>query len=100
MFIIKIMPLIVLGFLEIFCTKPIDPVILATDCSTQVTSYNFIDSYSRRLINIELTDSKYEREIHLDELIRTKLFAQAAHNKKSSLNSSERSIIQLEKKSK
>ena len=97
MYIIKVTPFIVLGFFKIFCAKPIDPAILATVGSTQVTSFNFIDSYSRRLINTELNDSKYERERHLDELIRTKLFAQAAHNKKSSLNSSERSIIQLEK---
>ena len=80
MFIIKIMPLIVLGFLEIFCTKPIDHVILATVGSTQVTSYNFIDSYSNRLLNTQLQDSKHERDRHLNELIRTKLFAEASGN--------------------
>ena len=91
------MPLIVLGFLEIFCAKPIDPVILATVGSTQVTSYNFIDSYSNRLINTQLQDSKYERDRHLNELIRTKLFAEAARNEKTALDSSEKSMIQLEK---
>ena len=91
------MPLIVLGFLEIFCAKPIDPVILATVGSTQVTSYNFIDSYSNRLINTQLQDSKHERDRHLNELIRTKLFAEAARNEKTALDSSEKSMIQLEK---
>ena len=91
------MPLIVLGFLEIFCAKPIDPVILATVGSTQVTSYNFIDSYSNRLINTQLQDSKHERDRHLNELIRTKLFAEAARNEKTVLDSSEKSMIQLEK---
>ena len=91
------MPLIVLGFLEIFCTKPIDHVILATVGSTQVTSYNFIDSYSNRLLNTQLQDSKHERDRHLNELIRTKLFAEAARNENTGLDSSEKSMIQLEK---
>ena len=43
-----------------------------------VTSFDFAESYSKRLINTQLLDSDFERDRHLQMLVRNKLFSEAA----------------------
>jgi hypothetical protein len=60
------------------CEKPVAPEILAMVGSRVVTSFDFSESYSKRLINTQLFDSDFERDRHLQMLIRNKLFSEAA----------------------
>ena len=60
------------------CEKPVAPEILAMVGSRVVTSFDFSESYSKRLINTQLFDSDFERDQHLQMLIRNKLFSEAA----------------------
>ena len=46
--------------------------------SRVVTSFDFSESYSKRLINTQLLDSDFERDRHLQMLVRNKLFSEAA----------------------
>jgi len=46
--------------------------------SRVVTSFDFAESYSKRLINTQLLDSDFERDRHLQMLVRNKLFSEAA----------------------
>jgi hypothetical protein len=60
------------------CEKPVAPNILAMVGSRIVTSFDFAESYSKRLINTQLLDSDFERDRHLQMLVRNKLFSEAA----------------------
>jgi len=60
------------------CEKPVAPHILAMVGSRIVTSFDFAESYSKRLINTQLLDSDFERDRHLQMLVRNKLFSEAA----------------------
>ena len=60
------------------CEKPVAPEILAMVGSRVVTSFDFSESYSKRLINTQLLDSDFERDRHLKMLVRNKLFSEAA----------------------
>ena len=60
------------------CEKTIAPEVLAVVGSREVTSFDFAESYSKRLINTQLFDSDFERDRHLQTLIRNKLFSEAA----------------------
>ena len=79
------------------CEKKIEPEILATIGTSCVTARDFIDLYSNKLINTKIKDSQFERERTLDELIRTKLFAQAARSQNLSLDSVGQSRVLLSK---
>ncbi|MBT4555304.1 MAG: hypothetical protein HOC41_06445 [Candidatus Marinimicrobia bacterium] len=78
------------------CDKSIAPEILATVGSREVTSYDFSESYSKRLVNSQLKDSEIEREKHLQFLIRNKLFSEAALRDKLELDSIAHRYIQLD----
>lgn len=78
------------------CNKSIAPEILATVGSREVTSYDFSESYSKRLVNSQLKDSEIEREKHLQFLIRNKLFSEAALRDKLELDSIAHRYIQLD----
>ena len=60
------------------CDKTVAPEVLASVGSRVVTSFDFSESYSKRLINTQLFDSDFERDQHLQMLIRNKLFSEAA----------------------
>ena len=60
------------------CEKPVAPEVLAMVGSRIVTSFDFAESYSKRLINTQLLDSDFERDRHLQMLVRNKLFSEAA----------------------
>jgi len=60
------------------CEKPVAPHILAMVGSRIVTSFDFAESYSKRLINTQLLDSDFERDRHLQMMVRNKLFSEAA----------------------
>ena len=60
------------------CEKPVAPEVLAMVGSRVVTSFDFSESYSKRLINTQLLDSDFERDRHLQMLVRNKLFSEAA----------------------
>ena len=60
------------------CEKTVAPDVLASVGSRVVTSFDFSESYSKRLINTQLFDSDFERDQHLQMLIRNKLFSEAA----------------------
>ena len=60
------------------CEKPVAPEVLAMVGSRVVTSFDFAESYSKRLINTQLLDSDFERDRHLQMLVRNKLFSEAA----------------------
>ena len=62
-----------------------------------MTARDFIDLYSNKLINTKIKDSQFERERTLDELIRTRLFAQAARSIDLSLDSVGQSRVLLSK---
>ena len=62
-----------------------------------MTAKDFIDLYSNKLINTKIKDSPFERERTLDELIRTRLFAQAARSQNLSLDSVGKSRVLLSK---
>ena len=79
------------------CSQIVDSDILASVGSTQVTSYDFIESYSNRLIQTKIQDSKFERNRTLNDLIRTKLFAEAAREKGIYLDSIALNHVQLSK---
>ena len=70
--------LILLTTLYNSCEKKTSPDVLAEVGSTQVTSHEFIKSYSNKLIQSKIKDSNFERSRVLNELIRTKLFAEGA----------------------
>ena len=84
-------------FLFYHCDKKFDKDILASAGSAQVTSIDFIHAYSNRLIQSQTKDSEFERNRVLNELIRTKLFSEAARSKKLSLDSIGISRIKLTK---
>ena len=79
------------------CEKKIEPEILATIGTSFVTARDFIDLYSNKLINTKIKDSQFERERTLDELIRTRLLAQAARFQNLSLDSVGKSRVLLSK---
>ena len=79
------------------CENKNEPEILATIGTSCVTARDFIDLYSNKLINTKIKDSQFERERTLDELIRTKLFAQAARSQNLSLDSAAKSRVLLSK---
>ena len=79
------------------CEKRIEPEILATIGTSCVTAKNFTDYYANKLINIQIKDSQFERERTLDELIRTRLFAQAARSQNLPLDSLGKSMVLLSK---
>ena len=60
------------------CEKPVAPEVLAKVGSRVITTFDFAESYSKRLINTQLFDSDFERDQHLQMLIRNKLFSEAA----------------------
>ena len=96
---IKTQPFFLLPFIFLFyhCDKKFDKDILASAGSAQVTSIDFIHAYSNRLIKSQTKDSEFERNRVLNELIRTKLFSEAARSKKLSLDSIGISRIKLTK---
>ena len=77
------------------CSKKIDPSIIATVGDSYITNTEYISAYSDRLIKTQVKDSEFERERMLNELIRTKLFAQGARMKNLSLDSSANSMVEL-----
>lgn len=79
------------------CENQIDPEIIATVGSTFITQDDFIESYSNKLIHTNAQDSEFERNRTLNELIRTKLFAEAARTKNLSIDSIGMDRIQLSK---
>ena len=94
---IKIHFIILVGLFFHACEKRIEPDILATIGTSCVTAKDFTDLYSNKLINTKIKDSQFERERTLDELIRTKLFAQAARSQNLSLDSAGQSRVLLSK---
>ena len=79
------------------CERQIDPEIIATIGSTFITQDDFIEAYSNKLIHTSAQDSEFERNRTLNELIRTKLFAEAARIKNLSIDSIAINRIQLSK---
>jgi len=78
------------------CDKPINPDVLATVGSREVTSFEFAGTYSNKLKNSDIQDSELERANHLDFLIRNKLFSEAAIQNKLSLDSIAHRYIYLD----
>ena len=79
------------------CENHVDPEIIATIGSTFITKDDFIDAYSKRLLQTSAQDSQFERNRTLNELIRTKLFAEAARSKNLPIDSIGLNKIQLSK---
>ena len=79
------------------CERQIDPEIIATIGSTFITQDDFIEAYSNKLIYTSAQDSEFERNRTLNELIRTKLFAEAARSKNLPIDSIGLNKIQLAK---
>ena len=77
------------------CSDATDPNILARVGSTHVTADEFVDAYSNKLIQNQVKDSEFERERTLNDLIRTKLFAEAARSNDLGLDSSALNLIKL-----
>ena len=77
------------------CSDATDPNILALVGSTHVTADEFVDAYSNKLIQNQVKDSEFERERTLNDLIRTKLFAEAARSNDLGLDSSALNLIKL-----
>ena len=77
------------------CSDATDPNILALVGSTHVTTNEFVDAYSNKLIQNQVKDSEFERERTLNDLIRTKLFAEAARSNDLGLDSSALNLIKL-----
>ena len=77
------------------CSNATDPNILALVGSTHVTTNEFVDAYSNKLIQNQVKDSEFERERTLNDLIRTKLFAEAARSNGLDLDSSALSLVKL-----
>lgn len=96
MYIKYILPLSLLFLTLHSCEKPIASEILATVGSREVTSFNFSESYSKKLVNSQLEDSEFEREKHLQFLIRNKLFSEAALRDHLELDSIAHRYIQLD----
>ncbi|MBT3179868.1 MAG: hypothetical protein HOB40_02130 [Candidatus Marinimicrobia bacterium] len=74
----KIITILSFLLITISCEKSVEPEILAVVGSRVVTRFDYADSYSKSLINTQLIDSDFERERHLQMLIRNKLFSEAA----------------------
>ena len=89
--------LILIGLFFHNCEKKIDPEILATVGESVITAYDFIEAYSNKLINTKVLDSSFERKRTIDELIRTKLFSQAARSQDLSIDSVGMSRVLLAK---
>ena len=60
------------------CEKEEDLSVIATVGNSIITDDDFVSSYSNKLINTSIKDSEFERLRTLDELIRTRLFAEEA----------------------
>ena len=88
-----IIPLCLVFFFR--CSDATDPNILALVGSTHVTTNEFVDAYSNKLIQNQVKDSEFERERTLNDLIRTKLFAEAARSNDLGLDSSALNLIKL-----
>ena len=86
---------IAIFILIISCSKRMDPSIIATVGNSYITNKEYISAYSDRLIKNQVKDSNFERERMLNELIRTKMFAQGARMKNLSLDSSSKSMVEL-----
>ncbi|MEL1225158.1 MAG: peptidylprolyl isomerase [Candidatus Neomarinimicrobiota bacterium] len=94
---IKIHFILLVGLFFHACEKKVEPEILATIGTSCVTAKDFTDLYSNKLINTKIKDSQFERERTLDELVRTRLFAQAARSQNLSLDSAGKSRVLLSK---
>ena len=77
------------------CEKEEDLSIIAIVGNSIITDDDFISAYSNKLINTSIKDSEFERFRTLDELIRTRLFAEEARYKKLSIDSIGMDRIQL-----
>ena len=86
---------IAIFILIISCSKRMDPSIIATVGNSYITNKEYISAYSDRLIKNQVKDSNFERERMLNELIRTKMFAQGARMKNLSLDSSSKRMVEL-----
>ena len=60
------------------CSKEDTNDIVAKVGFCNLTTYEFISSYSQKLLSNTVQDSKFERERHLAQLIKNSLFADAA----------------------
>ncbi|MAL65396.1 MAG: hypothetical protein CMF94_04775 [Candidatus Marinimicrobia bacterium] len=69
------------------CEKKEDLSVIATVGNSIITDDDFISAYSNKLINTSIKDSEFERLRTVDELIRTRLFAEEARYKKLSIDS-------------
>ena len=79
------------------CEEKIDSEIIATVGSSIITANDFTEAYSNKLINTKAEDSEFERRRTLDELIQTKLYAEAARSKNFTLDSIGVNRVQLTK---
>ena len=77
------------------CEKGEDFSVIATVGNSIITDDDFVSAYSNKLINTSIKDSEFERLRTLDELIRTRLFAEEARYKKLSIDSMGLDRIQL-----
>ena len=77
------------------CEKEEDLSVIAIVGNSIITDDDFISAYSNKLINTSIKDSEFERLRTLDELIRTRLFAEEARYKKLSIDSIGLDRIQL-----
>ncbi len=83
-------------FFIICCENKPNHDILANVGSRQVTSFEFSETYSNKLINTQLKDSEFERNRHFEFLIRNKLFSEAALRNQLQLDSIAKRYIHLD----
>ncbi len=74
-------------FFILSCENKPNNDVLANVGSRKVTSFEFAESYSNKLIKTQLQDSEFERNRHFEFLIRNKLFSEAALRNQLQLDS-------------
>jgi len=85
------------SFIIIFlnCENPIDTNTLVKVGSRTITKNDFIEAYSKRLIQSKIKDSNFERDRVLNQLIRVKLFSEAAKLSNIKLDSIGKNRVQI-----
>ena len=78
------------------CGKEKTNDIVAKIGSCNLTTYEFIDSYTEKLLSNVVQDSEFERKRHLEQLIKSGLFADAANRNDLNLDSVSNYIFRLD----
>ena len=70
--------------------------VIARVGNCELTTFDYSKTYSEKILNTGIVDSDFERERHLNQLIRLKLFADASMRDDIALDSLSNKLLQID----